>query len=206
MKLRTLTAKPLIALCCISILSSACFSLAEKRTSNTDSHVRLMKNSDGSTTEFKRDINNTTLEKSTYVEKANGEKVIRSKTIYTRDKQGRLRSGIIEDGQRAKLYTLRYGYDANTGRLIAENMFDARTIRRNDPKDPTLETPVRALRYSYDAQGQRSAPSVYTGVAGKTAQELQDWLKVNKFEKGTLPDVDPFSPTSINPNAKRLSN
>jgi hypothetical protein len=163
-----------------------------------------MKNSDGSTTQFKRDLNNTTLEKSTFIEKQNGEKIIRTRTTYLRDKQGRLRSGVIEDGQRIKLYKLRYGYDPQTGRLIAENMFDAQNIRRNDPADPSKETPVRALRYSYDAQGQRSRPSVYTNVKGKTAEELQKWLKENKFEKGTLPDVDPFSPKTINPNATRL--
>ncbi len=205
MKINARSITPLLSLCCLGILSMSVTS-AEKRDVDTNSHVRLMKNSDGSTTEFKRDINNTTLEKSTYVEKENGEKIIRARTIYTRDKQGRLRSGIIEDGQRIKLYTLRYGYDPETGRLIAENMFDARTIRRNDPKDPTKETPVRALRYSYDAQGNRSKPLVYVGVAGKTAEELQIWLKENQFEKGTFPDVDPFSPKTVNPNAKRLSN
>lgn len=176
-----------------------------KTTTDANSHVRLMKNSDGSTTQFKRDINNTTLEKSTYVEKENGEKIIRTRTTYVRDKQGRLRSGIIEDGQRIKLYKLRYGYEPRTGRLIAENMYDAKVIRRNDPNNPKKETPVRALRYSYDAQGQRSKPVVYVGVKGKTAEELKEWLKKNKFEKGTLPDVDPFAPKTINPNARRLS-
>lgn len=165
-----------------------------------------MKNSDGSTTQFRRDLNNTTLEKSTYVEKQNGEKIIRTRTTYIRDKQGRLRSGVIEDGQRVKLYKLRYGYDSKTGRLIAENMFDARQVRRNDPNDPTRETPVRALRYSYDAQGQRSKPIVYVGVHGRTAEKFQEWLKENKFEKGTLPDVDPFAPKTANPNASRLKN
>ncbi len=173
-----------------------------KSVTDANSHVRLMKNVDGSTTQFKRDINNTTLEKSTYVEKENGEKIIRTKTTYVRDKQGRLRSGIIEDGQRIKLYKLRYGYDPKTGRLIAENMFDAKQVRRNDPRNPKLETPVRALRYSYDAQGQRSKPIVYSGMTGKTAIEFKKWLKVNKFDKTTLPEIDPFK--TINPNATRL--
>ncbi len=165
--------------------------------------VRLLKNADGSTTQFKRDHTNTTLEKSTFIEKQNGEKIVRTKTTYVRDKQGRLRSGIIEDGQRRKLYKLRYGYEPKTGRLIAENMYDARIVRKNDPKNPKKETPVRALRYSYTAQGERSRPTVYVGVTGKTAEELMKWLKLNKFEKGTLPDVDPFAPTTINPNARR---
>ncbi len=199
MKIINMSIRPLITICSLALLTSACISSAQKKiTPEANSHVRLMKNSDGSTTQFKRDLNNTTLEKSTFVEKKNGEKIIRTRTTYVRDKQGRLRSGIIEDGQRIKLYKLRYGYDSKTGRLIAENMFDARTIRRNDPKDPRKETPVRALRYSYDAQGQRSKPVVYVGVKGRTAEELQKWLKDNKFEKGTFPDVDPFAPKKGN--------
>ena len=186
--------KPLFILCSLALLTSAGISSAQKRIPEANAHVRLMKNVDGSTTQFKRDLNNTTLEKSTFIEKQNGEKIIRTRTTYIRDKQGRLRSGIIEDGQRIKLYKLRYGYDPKTGRLIAENMFDARTIRRNDPRDPRKETPVRALRYSYTAQGERSKPVVYVGVTGRTAEELQKWLKKNKFEKGTLPEIDPFAP------------
>lgn len=195
--------KSILTISTLILSTSLCYADAKKRTPEANAHVRLMKNSDGSTTQFKRDINNTTLEKSTFVEKQNGEKVIRTRTTYIRDKQGRLRSGVIEDGQRVKLYKLRYGYDPKTGRLIAENMFDARVVRRNDPKNPQKETPVRALRYSYDAQGQRSKPLVYVGVQGRTAEQLQKWLKENKFEKGTLPDVDPFSPKTINPNARR---
>lgn len=196
----------IITICSLTLLSSSPISNAQqKKVTDANSHVRLMKNVDGSTTQFKRDLYNTTLEKSTFIEKQNGEKIIRTRTTYVRDKQGRLRSGIIEDGQRIKLYKLRYGYDPKTGRLIAENMFDARTIRRNDANDPSKETPVRALRYSYDAQGQRSKPIVYVGVVGKTAQELQKWLKKNKFEKGTFPDVDPFAPKTANPNARPKS-
>jgi len=176
---------------------------AHSREVDAAAQVRLMRNSDGSTTQFRRDLNNTTLEKETFIEKQNGEKVTRTKTTYVRDKHGRLRSGIIEDGQRRKLYKLRYGYEPRTGRLIAENMYDARQVRKNDPKNPNKETPVRALRYTYNQHGERSKPIVYVGVKGKTAEELQKWLKENKFEKGTLPDVDPFAPKTINPNARR---
>ncbi|MGJ8656693.1 MAG: hypothetical protein ACSHX6_09590 [Akkermansiaceae bacterium] len=206
MKIISSCLKPIVTICSLALLSSTAISSAQKKVSDANSHVRLMKNADGSTTQFKRDLNNTTLEKSTFVEKQNGEKIIRTRTTYTRDKQGRLRSGVIEDGQRIKLYKLRYGYDPRTGRLIAENMYDARTVRRNDPANPTKETPVRALRYSYTAQGERSKPIVYVGVSGRTAEELQKWLKENKFEKGTFPDVDPFAPKTANPNATRLRN
>lgn len=161
-------------------------------------HVRLMKNVDGSTSEFKRDHTNTKLEQTSYIEKQNGEKIVRTRTVYRRDKNGRLRSGIIEDGQRIKLYRIIYGYDPS-GRLIAENMYDARQIRRNDNANPDRETPVRALRYSYDPQGRRNRPVAYVGVKGKTAEQLRAWIKENKFEKGTQPTLDPFRNDKVNP-------
>lgn len=169
------------------------------------SHVRIMRNSDGSSTQFKRDHTNTRLEQTSFSEKPNGEKVTRTRTVYRRDLNGRLRSGIIEDGQKNKLYRIIYGYDKNNGLLIAENMYDARIIRKNDPTDPTKETPVRALRYSYNAQGQRSKPIVYVGVQGRTAQELKQWLDKNGNNGSTLPVDDPFrNDKVVNPNAKPL--
>ena len=167
-------------------------------------HVRILKNSDGSSTQFKRDHTNTRLEQSSFKEKENGEKIIRTRTVYRRDLNGRLRSGIIEDGQKNKLYRIKYGYDKNTGRLIAENMYDMRVTRRNDPTDPNKETPVRALRYSYTAQGQRSKPVVYVGVKGKTAEELKKWINKNGYQNGTQPIDDPFRNQTVNPNAKPL--
>lgn len=138
------------------------------------------------------------------MEKANGEKIVRTRTVYRRDLNGRLRSGIIEDGKKNILYRIIYGYDKNTGFLIAENMFDARVIRKNDPIDPNKETPVRALRYSYNAQGQRSKPIVYVGVKGKTAKELQKWIEKNNYQEGTMPIDDPFRNNTVNPNARPL--
>jgi len=166
-------------------------------------HVRIMKNADGSSTQFKRDMTNRTLEQSSFMEKANGEKIVRTRTIYRRDDNGRLRSGIIEDGKKLKLYRIIYGYDKHTGKLIAENMYDARVVRKNDPRDPNKETPVRALRYSYNAQGQRSKPIVYVGVQGKTAAELKKWIEKNGYQNGTMPMDDPFREDGVTPSAPR---
>ncbi len=167
-------------------------------------HVRIMKNSDGSSTQFKRDHTNTRLEQSSFMEKTNGEKIVRTRTVYRRDVNGRLRSGIIEDGKKNRLYRIIYGYDKDTGRLIAENMYDMRVVRKNDALDPSKETPVRALRYSYNAQGQRSKPVVYVGVQGKTAEQLQKWIEKNNYQDGTMPIDDPFRNNTVNPNAKPL--
>ena len=164
-------------------------------------HVRIFKNTDGSTTQLKRDHTNTRLEQSSYREKANGEKIVETRTLYRRDKNARLRSGIIQDGQRKKLFRIVYGYSAKTGRLIAENMFDARVIRRNNPNNPNEETPIRALRYAYNAQGKRSKPIVYNALPGKTQDQLKAWLK--KYRRGsnsTLPTADPYRNQAVTPN------
>lgn len=185
------------------ILSTAISSAQSGKISDEGSHVRLIKNADGSTTQYKRDATNTSLEKSTYVEKKNGEKIIRTRTIYVRDVQGLLRSGIIEDGQRRKLYRIVYGYD-RLGRLVAENMYDARVVRRNNPQKPNEETPIRALRYPYDAQGMRGTPVVYSAMKGKTAEELKKWLKEHGYKDSTtLPDNDPFRKDPVNPRSRR---
>lgn len=175
--------------------------LAQNKFVKKGKLVRIMRNRDGSVTEFSRNPANTVLEKRTYNEKANGEKVLRNRTLYRRDKWGNLRSGAIYDGQRVQLFRIVYGYEKGTGRLIAENMFDAR-VKRTNPEDPTQEQVLRALRYSYDAQGRRSQPMIFTGPRGATSEQLMDWLKKNKLDRGTLPETDPFSDTPVNPNAR----
>jgi len=175
---------------------------AQKKSTSKSKHLaRITRNRDGSTTEFKRDSGNTTLEKRTYIEKPNGEQVTRSRTLYRRDKFGNLRSGAIYDGQNKKLFRVVYGYHADTGRLIAENMFDAR-VRRTNPKDPSKEEPVRATRYHYNAQGERSAPFSFTSQAGQTSEELMGWLDRNKPASDV--DRDPFKRVPVNPNSKLL--
>ena len=175
---------------------------AQKKSTSKSKHLaRISKNRDGSVTEFKRVAGNTKLEKLTYIETANGEKVLRSRTLYGRDIFGNLRYGSVYDGQNKKLFRIVYGYHADTGRLIAERMFDAR-VRRTYPKDPSKEQPVRATRYHYNAQGERSAPLSFTSQAGKTSEELMGWLNRNKPFSDV--DRDPFKKVPANPNSKPL--
>ena len=191
----------------LTLMLAACACLqtpveAQKKSTSKSKHLaRISRNRDGSTTEFKRDAGNTTLEKRTYIEKANGEQVTRTRTLYRRDKFGNLRSGAIYDGQNKKLFRVVYGYHQDTGRLIAENMYDAR-VRRTNPKDPSKEEPVRATRYHYNAQGERSAPLTFTSQAGQTSEELMTWLDRNKPASDV--DRDPFKRVPVNPNAKLL--
>jgi len=195
LKLRTLL---LFTICALPTLLSA-----QSKFVKQGKLARISKNRDGSVTEFLRNPKNTVLEKRTYSEKANGEKVLRNRTYYRRDKFGNLRSGQIFDGQRVQLFRIIYGYDKHTGRLVAENMYDAR-VKRTDPNDPKKEQVLRALRYSYDAQGNRSQPMIFTSPKGPTSQELLEWLKKNKLDRGTLPETDPFRNDPVNPNSKPL--
>ena len=173
---------------------------AKRRVADKDSQlVRLSKNRDGSFTQFKRDPGNTTLEKITFGKKANGEKIVLSRTLYRRDKFGNLRSGHVIDGKKTKLFRIVYGYHRNTGRLIAENMYDAR-VKRTKPGNPNEEEPVRATRWHYDAQGKKSAPIVFTSQAGASSENLMKWLKSNKA--GSDVENDPYRRVPVNPNAR----
>jgi hypothetical protein len=177
------------------------YCLAQTKSVTNSKHLsRLTRNRDGSTTEFTRNAENTVLIKKNWIEKANGERVLRSTTTYRRDKYGNLRSGIVRDGSKRQLFRIVYGYHKDTGRLVAENMYDAR-VKRTFKEDPTKEEPVRATRYHYTAQGERSAPIVFTSQAGQTSEELMDYLNRNK--KSDV-DLDPFRQDPVNPNARPL--
>lgn len=194
-----MTTIPRLLLLALAVfLSASSPALAGKNDSQL---VRITKNRDGTSTEFKRNPDNTVLRKTTYKKKANGEKVVSSFTLYRRDKYGNLRSGSIHDGRNNKLFRVVYGYHIDTGRLIAENMYDAR-VRRTQADDPTKEEPVRATRYHYDSQGKRSAPMVFTSQAGKTSDELMNYLNRNKPASDV--DADPFRKVPVNPSAKPL--
>lgn len=198
-----MTISPRILLAATALLICAQSpALARTRIVNKDTQlVRLSQNRDGTYTEFKRNPSNTTLEKRTFGEKPNGEKILISRTLYRRDKHGNLRSGQVLDGQGKKLFRIVYGYHRNSGRLIAENMYDAR-VKRTKPGNPNEEEPVRATRWHYDAQGKQSAPIVFTSQAGASSESLMKWLDVNT--PGSDVEKDPYRRVPVNPNARPL--
>lgn len=176
--------------------------MAQRKKPKDDQQlVRIIQNKDGTVSEFQRNSKNTVLEKRTYGEQPNGERVLISRTIYRRDKFGNLRSGHILDGVNKKLFRIVYGYHKTTGRLIAENMYDAR-VRRTKPGNPSEEEPVRATRWHYDSQGKRSAPFVFTSQAGADSGQLMDWLKSST--PGSDVERDPYRRIPVNPNARPL--
>lgn len=145
-----------------------------------DHNVRIMRNQDGSFTEFKKSSDERVIERRNYSAQngGNGERVLRMSIIYRKDIYGKMRSGRIHDGSGKILYRVVYGYHKETGKLVAENMFDARVKRTEIITDPTtgktteVEKPVRKLFHRYDAQGRRAKPIVICLPPGKRAEEL----------------------------------
>lgn len=192
-----------------------CFSAAGMQTSDArkndrDSHkksqnVRIMRNEDGSITEFRRSSDERVIEKRTYGDRpgGNGDRVLRMSIIYRKDVHGRLRTGKVYDGAGQVLYRVVYGYHRTTGRLVAENMYDARVKRTKTVTDANgvakeMETPVRRLYHRYDAQGRPAKPIVFCAPAGKRAEQL-----FGKHGSSYLRN-DPWSrKKTVNPNARR---
>ena len=104
--------------------------------------------------------------------------------VYRVDARGNPLACKIFDGRKTLLYKVAYGYNQTTGRLEAERMFDAR-VQRLDPRDPSKETPIRVMYYNYDAQGQATAPEVYTFNKGALAKDVYG-------AEGTFPHDNPF--------------
>lgn len=108
-------------------------------------HVRIQKNSDGTQSEFKRHPHQRMMTKTTFSKDGS----IVSKTIYRRGVYGNLRSCKIYDGQGTELFKVAYGYDTQSSRLMAENMYSSKTGNL-----------VRILWYDYDLEGNRSKPRI----------------------------------------------
>ncbi len=129
-------------------------------------YVRVMRNQDGSTAIFRRTPSNEVLEKRTF----NASSVLTMLTVYRMDRRGNPLGCKIYDGLKQELFKARYGYDKDTGRLVEEQLFDAR-VRRLDPTGK-YEMPVRRFIYTYDANGKQNKPISIVLRPGKTADEM----------------------------------
>ena len=179
---------------------------SDMKTTESKTNVRIMKNEDGSYTEFRRSSDERVIERRTYGDRVggNGDRVLRMSVIYRKDVYGKLRSGRVHDGSGKVLYRVVYGYRKSDGKLAAEDMFDARVKRTKPFKNPQTgkleekEVPVRRLYHRYDAQGRASKPIVFCAPAGKKAEELFG------KDKGSYEGADPWANKNrtINPNAR----
>lgn len=148
-------------------------------------HVRIKRNDqDGSYVVFERSPDDRRLVKTT--KNQNGQ--VKMRATYKRNEKGYLTFGQIHDGQGTLIYRVQYGYHRKTGKLIAEQMFDARVknyypLWYTDPEtgkrvkvvDPTtgqrIEMPVRRVYYYYDAEGNQSKAISLVPMDGQKAEE-----------------------------------
>ncbi len=165
-------------------------------------HVRIKRNShDDSHVVFQRSPDDQKLVKTTKDKNGN----IQVVATYYRNAKGFLTAGRIHDGQGALLYRVKYGYDKQSGLLLAEDMFDGRVKHYFpdgvlDKKGNRKEMPIRRIYYFYDASGSQSKAIALVPRKGKTAEELYGQQDENKFyteEKfdpgiSTRPDQNPF--------------
>ena len=151
---------------------------------------RVMKHQDGSRTYYKRTAGQKVIVKKNVGVDGN----VRLVTHYHMDDLGNPRACKIYDNNNKLLFKVSYGYEIATGRLMREMMFHA------DRKDLNTGSLLVAseTRYTYDSQGNRSKPLVFTFAKGKTAEELFG-------KKSTLPEKVFEDQNDIaNPNAHRV--
>ena len=157
-------------------------------------HVRIKKNDqDGSHVVFERSPDDRRLVKTT--KNQNGE--VKMRATYTRNEKGFLTFGQIHDGQGTLIYRVQYGYDRATGRLIAEQMFDARVRNyyplpiKDEETGARVEMPVRRVYYFYDAEGNQSKAISLVPRDGATAEEAFRKTKKPLDLYGEEPGFDP---------------
>lgn len=150
-----------------------------------------IQNVDGTITQFQRNPENTVMEARSYDLTENGQRQLKCLCIFRRDKSGNIRSGQIFDSKLTQLFRIAYGYEKGTDRLVAENIYNSRG-KHTSAENPSPETPVLVLLHPYDPQSNRSKPMVFNGAPGKEAETQMLWLKDQKFDQGTLPNLDPF--------------
>jgi hypothetical protein len=123
---------------------------------------------------------------------------LRLTTVYRLSKEGNPLACDIFDGKGTRLFKSRYGYDPKPGlthgKLVEEQMFDAR-VKRMNPKNGE-EMPVRRFLYTYDALGNRNAPFSITLIPGKTADEIYgpSSLDYDPFDGQKPPTKEPANP------------
>ncbi len=175
---------------------------AQEKSISKGKLVRLVRNQDNTISEFSQSGDERVLVKQTLSEQSNGSRAVLSRTVYRKDSDLNLRSARIYDASGTTLFRVAYGYHKDTGRLIAENMYDAR-VKRMDANGK--EAVIRAVRYTYDAHGNRSRPIVFTSLPGKTAEELFNKAPGSVGEDGTtFPFENPFQKPPVNPNSNSL--
>lgn len=156
----------------IQLLASCCCWAVDKEVWEEVSHnVRIMRHRDGTNTEYRRSNDEKTLVKRRLSNVKGGRNSIISTTIYRMDSRGNPITCKIFDGKENLLYKVAYGYHRATGRLVAEDMFDARKPKTDERGK---EIPVRRMYWFYDGTGSVSKAFSFVFREGGYAEELYD--------------------------------
>ena len=156
-----------------------------------DHNVRIMRHRDGTNTEYYRSNDEKTLVKKRQGTRG-GRNSILTTTVYRMDAKGNPLSCKIFDGKEHLLYKVRYGYHRKTGRLVAEDMFDARVPQINPQTGK--EVPVRRMYWFYDGAGNVTKAFSFVWRKGNYAEEE---FNNHKEIESNFPSDNPFRNKSV---------
>ena len=165
-------------------------------------NVRLMRHRDGTTTEYRRSGDEKTLRKRRLSGTKGGRNAIITTTLYRMDQRGNPLSCKIFDGKENLLYKVSYGYHRKTGRLVAEDTYDARVPQKDAQTGE--EVPVRRMYWFYDGAGNVTRAFSFVWRKGEYAEQKFD--KPKDYET-SFPTDNPFnnSPKAGTPGAPQSS-
>lgn len=181
--------RPLSFVVILAFLSTPVTSEADVETEvweQVSHNVRLMRHRDGTNTEYRRSTDEKTLIKRRLSDVKGGRNSILTTTAYRMDERGNPLSCKIYDGKENLLFKVSYGYHRKTGRLVAEDMFDARAPKKDENGK---EVPVRRMYWFYDGAGNVSKAYSFVFREGEYADELYDSPKA---VPSTFPSDNPF--------------
>ena len=170
------------------LASYCCFAIDKEVWEATQHNVRIMRHRDGTNTEYRRSGDEKTLTKRRLSGVKGGRNATITTTIYRMDKRGNPLSCKIFDGKENLLYKVSYGYHRKTGRLVAEDTYDARVPQ----KDPTTgkEVPVRRMYWFYDGVGNVTRAFSFVWRKGEYAEQKYD--KPKDYDT-SFPTDNPFN-------------
>ena len=168
--------------------SCYCWAVDKEVWEATQHNVRIMRHRDGTNTEYRRSSDEKTLTKRRLSGARGGRNAILTTTIYRMDKRGNPLSCKIFDGKENLLYKVSYGYHRKTGRLVAEDTYDARVPQKD--AQTGKEVPVRRMYWFYDGAGNVTRAFSFVWRKGEYAEQKYD--KPKDYET-SFPTDNPFN-------------
>jgi len=182
-------------------LSGALYALEDEVWQQVSHNVRVMRHPDGSSTEYRRSTDEKTLTKRRFTTARSGAASTLTSTVYRMDARGNPLRCHIYDNRETLLLTVSYIYHRATGRLVAEDTYDAREPRIN-PKNGK-EIPIRRMYWLYHDAGNVTRGFSFVWRHGDYAEDAFDPSKAhfptdNPFNEKGAPNLTPQSNSANN--------